>query len=65
MTPDVLARISEPFFTTKPTGTGLGLSVSYPSIRAHGGTVRVASAPGHGTTVTVTLPGMANPALRP
>jgi PAS domain S-box-containing protein len=64
MTPEVLARISEPFFTTKPTGTGLGLSVSYTIIREHGGTVSVDSAPGHGTTVMVTFPGMESPALR-
>jgi two-component system, NtrC family, sensor kinase len=55
---DVRARIFEPFFTTKAigAGTGLGLSISYGIIEQHGGTIDVASAPGEGTTFTVTLP---------
>lgn len=52
-----LARIFEPFFTTKPTkGTGLGLSLVRRTILEHKGTIDVRSAPGEGTTVTVTLP---------
>ena len=58
MPPEVLARIAEPFFTTKATGTGLGLSVSYTIIREHGGTVQADSGPGRGTTFTITLPVM-------
>jgi two-component system cell cycle sensor histidine kinase/response regulator CckA len=61
MPPEVLARIAEPFFTTKATGTGLGLSVSYTIIREHGGTVRADSAPGRGTAFTVIFPVMADP----
>ena len=56
MSPEILARLSEPFFTTKPSGTGLGLSVSYTIIREHGGTVHVQSEPGRGTTFTILFP---------
>jgi signal transduction histidine kinase len=56
--PEALARIFEPFYTTKPPGegTGLGLSVSYGIVQAHGGEITVRSAPGAGTTFAVALP---------
>lgn len=54
---DILPHIFEPFFTTKRgKGTGLGLSISQAYIRGHNGDIRVDSVPGHGTTVTITLP---------
>jgi signal transduction histidine kinase len=57
MSPEVQRRALEPFFTTKgPKSTGLGLSVNYGIIGAHGGTMAIASMPGRGTTVTFTLP---------
>jgi signal transduction histidine kinase len=56
--PDALARIFEPFYTTKPPGegTGLGLSVSYGIVQSHGGEITVRSTPGAGTTFAVALP---------
>jgi PAS domain S-box-containing protein len=58
MTPEVTSRAFDPFFTTKPVGqgTGLGLSMIYGFVRQSGGTVEIESQPGHGTTVTVSLP---------
>lgn len=54
---DILPHIFEPFFTTKRgKGTGLGLSISQAYIRGHNGDIRVDSVPGHGTSVTITLP---------
>jgi signal transduction histidine kinase len=54
---DMLAQIFEPFFSTKPgKGTGLGLWVSQGIVQNHGGTMRVRSRVGRGTTFTITLP---------
>jgi signal transduction histidine kinase len=57
MPEEVRRRALEPFFTTKgPTGTGLGLSVSYGIVKSHGGELDLQSAPGRGTVATVRLP---------
>ncbi|MFZ2147253.1 MAG: cache domain-containing protein [Sedimentisphaerales bacterium] len=55
---DELDRVFEPFFTTKGVGhgTGLGLSISYGIIQKHGGTIKVSSQVGQGSTFVVTLP---------
>jgi signal transduction histidine kinase len=51
-------KIFQPFFTTKPTGqgTGLGLSLSYDIVKAHGGEIRVESKEGEGTVFVIQLP---------
>ena len=58
MPPEVIEKIFNPFFTTKPTdqGTGLGLSISSDIIRRHGGNIQVESEPGEFTEMIVTLP---------
>lgn len=52
----VLARLGEPFFTTKTTGTGLGLTVVKAVARAHQGELQLRSRPGRGTCAQVILP---------
>ncbi len=57
--PDAIKdKIFQPFFTTKPTGhgTGLGLSLSYDIVKAHGGEIKVESQVGKGTTFSIQLP---------
>ena len=58
MPPEVVEKIFNPFFTTKPTnrGTGLGLAISRDIVRKHGGTIRVDSEPGQFTEMVVQLP---------
>ncbi len=54
----VLDKIFQPFFTTKPTGqgTGLGLSLAYDIVKAHGGELKVSSVENEGTTFHLSLP---------
>ncbi len=56
--PEVVDKIFNPFFTTKPTdqGTGLGLAITSDIIREHGGSIQVNSTPGESTEMVITLP---------
>ncbi|MGC1488489.1 MAG: ATP-binding protein, partial [Albidovulum sp.] len=58
MSPDILNRVVEPFFTTRSHdgGTGLGLSIAYGFIRQTGGDLKVSSSVGEGTTIDIALP---------
>lgn len=53
---DQVSKIFEPYFTTKQTGSGLGLTVTYSIVRSHGGTIEVEPRPGGGTIFTIYLP---------
>jgi two-component system sensor histidine kinase PilS (NtrC family) len=57
MSPAQVERLFEPFSSSTTGGTGLGLSIVYQIIRDHGGTINVRSREGHGTTITIELPG--------
>ena len=56
MDADALARIFEPYFSTKATGTGLGLTIARRNVELIGGLISVRSERGTGTTVTMELP---------
>ena len=56
MNPTVMAKIFDPYFTTKKTGSGLGLTMCRQIVRDHGGRMEVDSQPGVGTTFTIVLP---------
>jgi two-component system sensor histidine kinase HydH len=51
-----IARIFDPYFTTRSSGTGLGLAIVYKIMEAHDGEIRVTSEPEKGTTVSIFLP---------
>ncbi|MFI5395945.1 MAG: sensor histidine kinase [Candidatus Binatia bacterium] len=59
--PETIGRVFDPFFSTKKSGdgSGLGLSVSYGIIKAHGGSIEVSSKVGHGSVFRVVLPTLA------
>lgn len=56
-----LGRVFDPYFTTKEEGSGLGLATSYSIVKKHGGTLRVESELGKGTTFTICLPSVPGP----
>ncbi len=58
ISPKIMDKLFQPFFTTKPTGqgTGLGLSLSYDIVKAHNGTLTVETKEGEGATFIITLP---------
>ena len=57
MPPEVLARVFEPYFTTKgESGTGIGLTTANDIVTRHGGTITAASHPNRGTTFTIGFP---------
>ncbi|MGH7390633.1 MAG: two-component system sensor histidine kinase NtrB [Candidatus Rokuibacteriota bacterium] len=54
--PDELRRVFEPFYSRKPGGSGLGLTIARRIVESHGGRIEVESEPGRGTRVTIALP---------
>jgi two-component system, sporulation sensor kinase E len=56
ITPEQIGRVFEPYYTTKPNGSGLGLMIVQRIVREHGGTIDVESDPSRGTTVRIKLP---------
>jgi signal transduction histidine kinase len=54
--PEILEKVFEPFYTTKDSGTGLGLFISYGIIEKHGGTIDIKSSPDKGTKFKICLP---------
>jgi len=65
MSPEVAARKFEPFFSTKPQGSGLGLATVYGIVKQAGGTVTIESEPGLGATVVIDLPATSEPISGP
>jgi two-component system NtrC family sensor kinase len=61
MTPEVQAEMFRPFFSTKPTGTGLGMPFVHQVTTEHGGTLTCHSLPGEGSDFTISLPRAAAP----
>lgn len=65
MDAETLARIFEPFYSTRGEGTGLGLAVTYGIVKGHGGDIQVTSTPGAGSCFTVWLPYQRPPTAAP
>ena len=62
MDAETQARVFDPFFTTKFTGRGLGMAAVMGIVRSHGGTIKIYTEVGKGTTIKVLLPAVADPA---
>ncbi|MDA0867607.1 MAG: PAS domain S-box protein, partial [Cyanobacteria bacterium] len=58
--PEVLPKLMQPFFTTKPSGNGLGLAITRRIVEAHQGKLHIESSPETGTLVTVSLPALSS-----
>jgi signal transduction histidine kinase len=56
MSPENLSRVFEPYFTTKPSGSGLGLLIVRRIVREHGGELSIESTQGKGLTLAIRLP---------
>jgi len=56
MSPEVEAKMFDPFFSTKIRGRGMGLVVVFGVVRAHGGAIKIQTAPQQGTTISILLP---------
>ncbi len=56
MSQETLTRVFEPFYTTKQSGTGLGMAICKRIIDAHEGTIQATSVPNQGTSITIRLP---------
>jgi signal transduction histidine kinase len=56
MNQETVTRAFEPFYTTKQSGTGLGMAICKRIVDAHEGTIQASSTPDHGTTITIRLP---------
>ena len=62
---DIRGRVFDPYFTTKPGGSGLGLATAFAICRKHGGTLTLESRPGSGTTFSIFLPAVDATASQP
>ena len=58
MDPDTIARAFDPYFSTKSTGTGLGLTTVYSIVQNHGGSITIQSEPGKGSTFIIRIPAL-------
>jgi len=56
ISPEEMENVFQPFFSTKATGTGLGLTIAQRAISGHDGEIRVDNRPGEGVTFTMVLP---------